>query len=306
MKKNVCIAVCLAATLALLATACHDVIFYEIRQEVELTDGQVPGDIRSIVEFGNYLYVENGNIYRKDKTASSYGQWVKLSRDGMGGGKVIKLATDSSNLYALVARVESDEDEGENYVAEQMLYASTDGDNWTKVDVSLPRTGNHLYSLENVAYIKTYDGTGYVLSGTTSPSASEIPNYVIMATSADGVTYTASNRTISQNGTSFYNVGSSIYSMALTSDCIVVGTASGLKYIDINSRNETTVANSASALSSYYEVHCVFVVNSGKNTARNSDIYASAIFSGTTSSGASSDNEGLWAYYPGRGSWNRE
>ena len=298
MKKNVCIAVCLAATLALLATACHDVIFYEIRQEVELTDGQVPGDIRSIVEFKNNLYVENGNIYRKPKNASSYGQWVKLSRDGMGGGKVFKLAA-GDKLYALAGHVRSDEDEGENYVNGWGLFCSDDGNSWKPVggSYSLSTTGNHLYSLTDgssvSAYIRNNSGTIYSLSG--GSVGNDGKPYKIKAGD-----YTASGSAI--NG---HSVGSTIYSMALAGDHLVVGTASGLKYINTNNWREETVANSASALSSYYEVHCVFVVDPDKSPWQ-TDTYASAIFSGTTSSGASSKNEGLWAYYPGRGNWNRE
>ena len=296
MKKNVCIAVCFAATLALLATACHDVIFYEIRQEVELTDGQVPGDIRSIVEFKGNLYVENGNIYRKPKDASFYGQWVKLSRDGMGGGKVFKLAADSTNLYALVGHVRSDEDEGENYVNGWGLFYSGDGNSWKPVggSHSLSTTGNHLYSLGGTAYIRNGNNTIYTLNGSNSTDGGA--SYQIEA----GNDYTASGSAI--NG---HSIGSTIYSMALAGDYLVVGTASGLKYINKNNWREDTVANSASALSSYYEVHCVFVVDPDKSPWQ-TDTYASAIFSGTTSSGASSKNEGLWAYYPGRGNWNRE
>ena len=251
-----------------------------------------------------YLFVQNGNIYYKEANKSSYGQWVKASRNGMGGGKVIKLAA-GDKLYALVAQIIADEDEGENIVDKCTLYHSGDGNNWTQVtNVPLTATGNRLYSLtgtsSSVAYIQTKNGRYSLTNGNGVPDADASHAYKIQAGE-----YTANGRTITGPSGFSRDVGSHIYSMALTSDCIVVGTASGLKYITF-SGSEITVANSASALSSYYEVHCVFVVNSGKNTARNSDIYASAIFSGTTSSGASSDNEGLWAYYPGRGSWNRE
>ncbi|MDE6350216.1 MAG: hypothetical protein K2K67_04350 [Treponemataceae bacterium] len=308
MKKHILTAACLATVLALVATACHDVIFDEIRKEVKLTDAQVSGDINSIVEFNGYLYVQNGNILRKELknkdgtwTAPYDGQWTTASRTGMGSGIVIKLAANDSNLYALVARIEEDEDEGENIVAEQTLYTSTDGSNWTIVSgVTLTRTGNQLYSLDGSAYIRNDNKIIYTLTG---ENATEGGVAYQIKTGA----YTASDKTIYKDGSVFYNnIGSTIYSIALTSDCLIVGTASGLKYVTISSPKEITVANSASALSSYYEVHCVFAASPDR-PAQDSDIYATAIFEGTSSNtGASADNQGLWAYYPGRGHWNRE
>ncbi|MDE7141229.1 MAG: hypothetical protein K2O09_10855, partial [Treponemataceae bacterium] len=151
MKKHVLTAACLATVLALVATACHEVIFYEIRQEVKLADAQVSGDINSIVRFGmggkEYLFVQSGNIYCKElkagpTTSEPYeGQWKKTDKGIIGTGNVIRLAADETYLYALAVRIEEDEDEGENYPAEQTLYCSTDGNEWKKTDLTLPPKG---------------------------------------------------------------------------------------------------------------------------------------------------------------------
>ena len=158
MKKNVLTAACLATMLAFVATACHDVIFDEIRKEVKLADAQVSGDINSIVRFGmddkEYLFVQSGNIYCKELNINAEtgkpeptmsgpyeGQWKKTTKGDI--GNVIRLAADEKYLYALAVRIEEDEDEGENYSAEQTLYCSTDGNEWKKIDLTLPPKGRN-------------------------------------------------------------------------------------------------------------------------------------------------------------------
>ncbi|MDE5798217.1 MAG: hypothetical protein K2H73_04270, partial [Treponemataceae bacterium] len=182
MKKHILTAACLATMLAFVATACHEVIFYEIRQEVKLADAQVSGDINSIVRFGmggkEYLFVQSGNIYCKElqagpTTSEPYeGQWKKADKGIIGTGNVIRLAADETYLYALAVRIEEDEDEGENYPAEQTLYCSTDGNEWKKVNTpTLPKEGRNTLFCTNspkAAHRKAFlntNGTVYELNG---------------------------------------------------------------------------------------------------------------------------------------------
>ncbi|MDE6736568.1 MAG: hypothetical protein K2J50_03590, partial [Treponemataceae bacterium] len=89
------------------------------------------------------------------------------------------------------------------------------------------------------------------------------------------------------------------------------GTDGGLLYFGLDGNGLPTGTtdsgtNVSSTLSSYYEVHSVLTVDPSL-PAKGGDIYGTTVFEGTSSNtGASADNQGLWAYYPGRGHWNRE
>ena len=361
MKKNVLTAVCLATMLAFVATACHDVIFDEIRKEVKLADAQVSGDINSIVRFGmggkEYLFVQSGNIYCKElkagpTTSEPYeGQWKKTTKGDIGNGIVIGLAADTDYLYALAVRIEEDEDEGENYSAEQTLYCSTDGNEWKKIDLTLPPKGpNTLFCTNspNPTHRRAFlnvNGTVYALDGET---ATEYNTGDIKPKACvwfdGGVTFSeagaaTTNETANTEATLWYegigkdiftystsdrknpdhkkeNIGYDIHSLACTSDFLLAGTDGGLLYFGLENGLPTgstdSGTNVSSTLSSYYEVHNVLAVDPSKNAKggdkeNGGDIYGTTVFSGTSSNtGASADNQGLWAYYPGRGHWNRE
>ncbi|MBQ7159502.1 MAG: hypothetical protein IJS09_08805 [Treponema sp.] len=108
---------------------------------------------------------------------------------------------------------------------------------------------------------------------------------------------------------------STIYSLAYTKTHLLIGTADGLIYVTLDStdsentnlpKEKASITNASSTLSSYYRVFNVIAADPSAG-ALGCDIYASSVFSGSPSStGASSDNIGLWAYYPGRANWNRE
>lgn len=359
MKKNLLTAACLATVLAFVATACHEVIFYEIRQEVKLADAQVSGDINSIVRFGmdgkEYLFVQSGNIYCKElkpepTMSEPYeGQWKKASKGGIGNGIVIRLAADETHLYALAVRIEEDEDEGENYSAEQTLYCSIDGSEWKKIDLTLPPKGaNTLFCTNspNPAHRKAFlniNKTVYELNGETATLRTDISDNpkacvwfaggVIFSATGAATTnesavaeptlwYEGSGNNISTYSTSdkknpdhTKDAGYTIYALACTSNFLLAGTDNGLLYFGLDNGlpNGTTDSgtNVSSTLSSYYEVHNVLAVDpsrpSKKGDEKAGDIYATTVFEGTSSNtGASSDNQGLWAYYPGRAHWNRE
>lgn len=364
MKKHVLTAACLATVLALVATACHEVIFYEIRQEVKLADAQVSGDINSIVRFGmggkEYLFVQSGNIYYKELNidpetgkieptmSEPYeGQWEKAGKGIIGNGKVIRLAADETYLYALAVRIEKDEDEGENYPAKHTLYCSTDGNEWKKVDTptTLPEGDpNTLFCTNSPkaahrrAFLNT-NGTVYALNGETAAKCDDtggVTNPKACVWFNDGVTFSASgaattNETADTEPTLRYessgknirtystdgkldpdrDAGYAIHSLACTKDFLLAGTDDGLLYFGLDENGLPTGTtesgtNVSSTLSSYYEVHNVLAVDPSL-PANGGDIYGTTVFDGTSSNtGASADNQGLWAYYPGRGHWNRE
>lgn len=103
---------------------------------------------------------------------------------------------------------------------------------------------------------------------------------------------------------------SSILSIACQSDCLLIGTKSGIQKILLTNgepgNDGTLLYNAGSALSSYYEIHNVFAVDSSQPDGTG-DLYATLTVEGNPSnSNASTKNEGLWAFYKFRGHWNKE
>ncbi len=102
-----------------------------------------------------------------------------------------------------------------------------------------------------------------------------------------------------------------IYSLSYAQDKILVGTSDGIKNVILNgtipsNSTGTFSSNAASALSSYYQVWQTLVLDPSLNL-EGTDLYASMDFEDSSSNtSATFQNVGMWAYYPGRGSWNRE
>lgn len=104
---------------------------------------------------------------------------------------------------------------------------------------------------------------------------------------------------------------SSILSIACQSDCLLIGTESGIQKILLDKEGKpgstgTLLYNAGSALSSYYEIHNVFAVDPSQPDGEG-DLYATLTVAGNPSnSNASTKNEGLWAFYKFREHWNKE
>lgn len=121
---------CLLALSVLAFCSCQQVVFDNIRKEVELEDGMIAGDIRSIIRFKNRFYIANGGIYYKQTTWNFYGCWIKTFSPV---GQVINLAADGKYLYALVGISEENTKEGKNEGVRRDLYCSEDGISWSLV-----------------------------------------------------------------------------------------------------------------------------------------------------------------------------
>ena len=131
-KKN--ISAFLLALAVLLFSSCQEVVFDNIRKEVQLEEGKIAGDIRSIVRYGDYFYIANGGIYFKNKDWHFYGVWFPSQTPTTSKtDHVLKLAADQNYLYALVGISVENEKEGENIGIAKSLYYSTDGSNWTLI-----------------------------------------------------------------------------------------------------------------------------------------------------------------------------
>lgn len=194
---------------------------------------------------------------------------------------------------------------------------------------------NTIASANRSAYINE-GGTGYKLNGLTDPSLESGANgaascaYVgsVKFVSRSGtyygsasctnetkdssatVRYWSSGATLHWNGTvsGSRGVGSRIYSLAATNDYLLVGTEDGIKHFYLNSdgsvggENGDFATNADAIMSGGYEVNALLVVDPSKNETDNA-IYSAIDFEGRSQQ---FDHVCIWAYYPGRGNWNRD
>lgn len=176
-------------------------------------------------------------------------------------------------------------------------------------DYSIFSYNSSSYGTENV-YSATYLDGEVILSPYRASTSNETE-------SADATcVYTADSDDIyySTDNTSWQCIDTdsdSIISMGFTQDFMLLGTSKGVQHVTISSNVPGSSVqdfdnNAASALSSYYEVPALLVVNPGANEYSTA-IFAAAEFSGSSSStSATLDNVGLWGYYPSEDEWNRE
>ena len=349
---------------AALFSSCQDVIYSNIRKEVELRSASVQSDVRSIVRFKNDLYVANGNIYHKNSAVNFVGGWGKTFSPS--SGKVLVLAADSNFLYALVGVSKQDEKEGENVPVRRELYCSSDGIFWSLVTGvygfglipynSLGLIETYLFCTNSIAeanrkaYFVLRGGTaGFVAYQLNGPFATIMPTSFIEADTKPVVNPAAVSRScVYCNGTVrfftstgactdetsagndattyYYGNGSSVfygganvgivgahatvYSIAYTSDYLLVGTTSGISHHPLISKkpqasSTTFVTNAESTLSSQYTVLTLLVTQPEKTEAE-AVIYASQNYTGSGSNSAQFDHVCLWSYYPITRQWNRE
>lgn len=182
-------------------------------------------------------------------------------------------------------------------------------------------TASYIYdsdSESNLRSVSTFDGATFYF--TTSYAMTSNETYSSDATilyyaSGSSVYYRKASDTDWSSAVSVSGI-SSINSIAYVSGRLVAGTSSGLDNavlgttgdnLDIPTGDSGTIsANATSTLSSYYEIKTVLAIDPSK-TDTATDLYASTDFDGTSSStSATFQNVGLWAYYPERGKWNRE
>lgn len=111
---------------------------------------------------------------------------------------------------------------------------------------------------------------------------------------------------------------STIYSLGFSKNYILAGTSSGIYHTELEPDANDIVAvpsngntdfdtNAQSALSTYYHIENILVVDPSRETdtktADDGTVFASSI---TDSSSASLKNVGLWGYYASKAEWNRE
>lgn len=136
---------------ALTLPSCSGVIFDTIRDEVELDDAVISGDIASVVRYQldgtENIFIANGKIYNRsvatdkdtdgndvtdfsDSVAASKIDWTKFVKPE---GTVYDLAADSTYLYA-AAVVYEDDDNGYNVPTTRTIYCyDSSSSSWTSI-----------------------------------------------------------------------------------------------------------------------------------------------------------------------------
>lgn len=138
LLKNIFVFFVTAAPLALSLTACHDDIYDYIEREVQIDESGLSGDVSEIVQFGNYLFTTNGNIFCKTNQPSNYTglfnhQWSWVTQPVNGKSEegvadtVAFLASDNDYLYALCYTWNENTD-GANKPKTAMIYVTSDKD----------------------------------------------------------------------------------------------------------------------------------------------------------------------------------
>ena len=211
------------------------------------------------------------------------------------GSKLYKLEGSKSVL---------DDDENDNLTSFGYVY---------RTNSSYP-VGNNLVALDednstnllSVNSCVNFNGTTYFSSAyamTTNEDFTNNATYIYYS-SSDNVLY-------STDGSSWTAVDlncDTIYSLAVTSDYLFVGTDEGVAHTTWASAgipsagNADFSKNAASTLSSYYEIPAVLAIDTSLSEYEGT-IFASAK---TASSSASLGNVGLWSYFKSTGEWNRE
>ena len=296
----------------LLLASCKNglTIFDQIDQETKLEDAVITGSVNSIVQSGNKLYASDGNIYSKDVT--DVRGWSKIAGPG---GTIIKLAADSTGVYALTGEYDLDT---RTYKNKKLFYLDAQNE-WKSVVTS--NISGEIKTIFDDGSGTTYlqekkDGTYnyYKISNPSSISpAADITSTVILIR-AD-VTYTANGNII----TAIRTIDSKQQSITLSKEvlslsfsdyeqALYVGTKDGLKKLKLaNDHTSDKILEEVSTLPGNWAATIsnsqAFAVLATGDAPENAALYTSTIKGGA----AYAKINGLWGYYYNRRSkWNRE
>lgn len=338
-----------SAFLMYLFSSCHGVIFDTVRDEVELADAEISGDIQNIIRYGDGIFISTGTI-KSRSVADKLGEFkITFTDFPSPSGYIYSLAADASNLYALSANITEDDD-GYNIVSSQTLWCY-DGTNWAAIWTAIYnkdlhtvlfctnaikkenrhayfRYGSLVYELAGATMLGTNFMTTGVQDRSTTPIITANSCAVLGSTVYFSSSYAmTSNETSTSDSTYIYcatgdyvwysSDGSTwgysslscntIHSIAVTADYLLAGTSGGIVHTPLISNipsygNANFSTNADSALSSYYEVPALLVLDPLQSEI-SATIFATCI---TSSTSASLNNVGLWSYFATTREWNRE
>lgn len=284
-------------------TACNDVIFDTIREEVKLADAQIQGSIHSLVRVKDasdkkeYLFLtSNPVVWRKDvneattmggtdatdNTTSENGHWQEFSRPG---DNFVWLASNKSGeIYSLSTILEEVTDEGEIVPTGRNLKyydTSVPENSWQIVTIENGEESNSGSNLNLANYIfctntpqnknryafARLDGKIYRLEGGKATLIEENANYVFPKDSNSQPVYSGIRGVATFDGNTFYFTNSP----ATTSNETYENPATMLYYA-----SETTVYYRAAGDAQW------FSKSSGSDAVYSIAVTADKILLGTT------------------------
>lgn len=274
-------------------------------------------------------------------------QWTKLNPDSQ--GHIISLAGDESKLYAVSISYVEDLDKGSMKTDEYVLYCSANGEDWEEIEKGskpmkvfdnqaqkIDASGKVVPAPGRKAFARTYDTTDssykiYELTGKTKTERTDANKNSLHAALFNGNTVfnqyaIAANSThiyFSKGGTAlFYSThadlsgeesfdyqNTTIYSLGLTADYILIGTKSGITRAALTEgKPASTVSkfetgNNAQAILSSM-IPLIYVRNDKAKEAEDDEYAAMNIQNYLSNSSDSFKEIGLYAYYKDRGKWN--
>lgn len=299
MKVKSGVVLLLAAAMSAGFFSCKNglTIFEQINQETELEEPVITGTVNSIVKFNSKLYASDGNIYSKDE--NTVRGWRKSSKPA---DTIIKLAADSTNLYALTE--------------EKKLYKSSDGSSWSE-ETCKPTSGKGIETIfcngKDTAYLEDTGGKIEKIcsGGSSTATASDIPTTVVVVCSTDDKTYYAADGTVrGKNGSDLGSVSGlgTVHSLTYSSvdSALYAGTSKGLKKLPVGKGDGKLTGEALDPPGNWggtlrgYQTFAVLATGSSSSDAA---LYASTIESGSDYAKVN----GLWGYYYNRrDTWNRE
>lgn len=138
LKTKALISIFFGLLVAPLFFSCDGVIFNEIRNEVELADAKLSGDIQSIVRYyyggKECIFASTGDIYYRSVDSSVVDKKMEFSDFPTPPNEfVYSLAADDNYLYALSVKIEKDDD-GYNVAKNRTLwYYNTTTSAWESI-----------------------------------------------------------------------------------------------------------------------------------------------------------------------------
>lgn len=160
-----------------LFTGCFDAIYQSIREEITLNDPIINGYINSLVRYtgidnSEYLFVQNGRIYRKRigtyggdlNENDSHDEWSAFkSPEGsltyeyfnqkFNGEYICKIATDENYLYALSCTPDYDEESSRNIFDSFTLYCWSEAGGWQTVPAINTLIANYMKLMDEDLYM---------------------------------------------------------------------------------------------------------------------------------------------------------
>ena len=283
------------------------------------SDGSSLSRVVSIAADDTYLYCYTVNIVTNKDDAVNYPQtrtvysstdgetWTKVTESNnkvvlfdnqVGNGKT-GTSTSGRKAYLLTHEANSDG----TITSTKLLQLNGIA---TPTDVTVTTSPSVVNSTENakwtIARAVMLNGSEKIIN-TTAATVNNAGTYAY---------YAKGSSVACTDGSEEYTVELSsgpIWALAATNDYLLVGTTNGIYRTAIQgnkvSSSVSDFGNNAQTLLTSH-INCIYVLDSSLSEA-GTDEYASLSILGPLSSAADSFKEtGLYAFYPGRGNWNRD